>query len=387
MKSIFYIFLLLLTGQAFGQGEWVSASIDNGTTANSTALFIQSNSEFDANKCDNIVFTARIPKTAGASVTISESFHSASFSHITFAIQKLNVDDGNFYYYLINGTGTVQAASGFIVPINTPQKIVELTYAGGTSGLVQLVNIENDIPGNNFIRPQFYIQINQGDITNVTSMFYGTGGAVPFNNQPVTGDDWVSTANLVALPVKFLSFTATKKADNAELVWVADNENALTDRYEIERSLNGIDFTKTGTVAAKNNGNTRNTYTSLDMHISALRNAGAIYYRIKQIDRDAKTAYTDIRFVRTDGKNAGISVYPNPVVTNATVNIDLVEETKINLVLVDAAGKEVQKISINGVKGLNQYKLNMARLAAGTYIINVHAGDMITSLPVVKSGK
>ena len=205
MKRIYiYLICLISSTTVFGQGEWVSASIDNAALPNSTSLYIETTNSFDANKCDNIVFTIRIPKTAGSAVAISESFHAASIAHITFSIQKLNVDDGTYYYYLINGAGTVQAPAGTIIPTNTPVKLLELTYSGGTNNrIVELANIENDIPGNIFLRPQFYIQINLGDITNYTTMFYGTNGAVPVNNQAVTGDDFVGTLLAVVIPVKF----------------------------------------------------------------------------------------------------------------------------------------------------------------------------------------
>ena len=386
MKRIsIYLFFLFASLSAYSQ-EWVRASINNGPSPNSTALFINTNTEFDANKCDNIVFTVRVPISAGPSVVVAESYHDASISHITFNIQKLNVDDGAYYYYLINGTGTVQAATGIIYGINTPYKLLELTYSGGiTNGIVQLANIENDIPGNSFLRPQFYIQINVGDITNQTSMFYGTGTAVPVNNQPVTGDDFVGTSSSVLLPVKFLSFTAVKAGNNADLSWNVQNESAITDHYEIERSLNGSSYEKTGIVPAKNNGNSSNSYTATDINLSALRTPiGKVFYKIKQVDKDGRFVYTEVRSVRVDGRAFDVSVYPNPVVSTSRVDIDLAEASKVNIILIDAAGKEVQAAVINAVKGLNVYTLNMNKLASGTYVVKVVAANETRNIPVVK---
>ena len=384
-RILIYFFILSGSLKSFGQGEWVKASIDNGITPNSTGLYISTNTEFDANKCDNIVFTVRVPKTAGNNVVVTESFHAASIAHISFAIQKLNVDDGTWYYYLVNGTGSVLAATGEIYPINTSLKLLELTYSGGNSnGNVELANIENDIPGNAFIRPQFYIQLNVGDVTKYDEMFYGTGGAIPVNNLPVTGDDYVGTASAVVLPVRFLSFEANKSNNNALLTWSVQNESTITDHYEIERSFNGRDFEMIGAVVARNNGNANNDYGSTDQNITALRSNGKIYYRVKQIDRDGRYIYTEIRTVRLDGKTFDVSVYPNPVVSNSTVNIDLAIEGKVTVMIVDAAGKKLNSVSFNGTKGLNKYSLNMNQLAAGTYLIKVLSGNENKTVSVVK---
>lgn len=386
MKRIYFLLAVLTsTITAYSQGEWVSASIGNGSTPNSASLFIRSAIEFDANKCDNIVFTLRVPVSAGPNVVVSESYHDASISHISFAIQKLNVDDGSYYYYLVNGTGTVLGPTGTVYAINTPIKLLELSFAGGaTNGIVQLANIENDIPGNIFLRPQFYIQINTGDITNYGTMFYGTGSAVPVNNQAVTGDDFVGTPAAVALPIKFLSFNAVKKDNNAALSWTVENESALTDRYEIERSINGRDFEKIKTVSALNNGNSNNIYSAEDQRVDALKAMGRVYYKIRQIDRDGRFVYSETKSISLSGKNFEISVYPNPVVSIGNLNIDLPEAGKVNIVLLDASGKELQHALLNGIVGLNVYSLNMSKLASGTYVLKVIAGTETISLPVVK---
>ena len=386
MKRIFIYFLFLIASlPAFSQGEWVSASIDNGTTPNSTGLYIRTVLEVDANKVDNIVFTVRVPISAGPAVTVTESFKDPSINHITFSIQKLNVDDGAYYYYLVNGTGTVLPTTGTIYPINTAIKLLELTYAGGTTnGVVQLANIENDIPGNIYLRPQFYFQINLGDITNYTTMFFGRGTAVAVNNQPPNGDDFVGTPASVILPVKFLSFNAVKKADNAELNWTVQNETSITNYYQVERSFNGLNFEKFAVIPARNAGIASTTYSTIDQNLSKMRSSGTIYYRVRQFDRDGASVTTEVRAVNLNGRAFDISVYPNPVTTTATLNIDMPEAAKTNIILVDANGKEVQHALLNAAKGLNIYSLNMEKLAAGTYVIRVINGNESLSLPVVK---
>ena len=194
----------------------------------------------------------------------------------------------------------------------------------------------------------------------------------------------MGTASAVVLPVKFLSFEANKISNNALLSWSVQNESAITDHYEIERSFNGRDFEMIGSVVARNNGNANNDYGSTDQNIAALRSSGKIYYRVKQVDRDGRFIYTEIRSVRLDGKTFDVSVYPNPVVSNSTVNIDLAKEGKITVMIVDASGKMINTVSFPGTKGLNKYALNMNQLASGTYLIKVLSGSENKTVSVVK---
>ena len=188
------------------------------------------------------------------------------------------------------------------------------------------------------------------------------------------------------VPVRFANFSANKRNDNALLNWAVENESAITDRYEIERSLNGTNFSKVATVQAKNNGSSTNTYDLTDLNLSTLRaNGGVIYYRIKQIDKDGVSVYTEIRSVRLDGKGIALAVYPNPVKNNANISLDLVQDAEVIITVNDAAGKQVQHTQMQGFKGLNVKSINMSALAAGSYMLKVQAGTDIKTVPVVKA--
>jgi hypothetical protein len=365
-------------------GMQVSASIDNGPTPNSVALYIRTLAAFDANKVDNLVFTVRIPKTAGSNITITMPYLAPAFAHLSFQLQKINVDDGVYYYYLINGTGTVQSAAGTVIAANTSFKVAEIAFTGGIvpSAIVQLVDVPNDLPGNSYIRPQFYIQNNLGDFTNIDALFYGTGGAVATNVAGGAGISFVPTAAAVVVPVKFLSFTALKKGLDAELTWTVANEGSLTDRYEVERSVNGIHFTKVSTVAAKLNGNSSNAYTSLDGSIRSL-SAEVFFYRIKQVDKDGQVTYSEIRRI-SQGKNGAVIIYPNPVKDKATLTVDLDTDEFIHVKIFDASGRVMLNSKLNGTKGLNTHYLNMKGYAAGTYNIMINAGNLSKDINLIK---
>ena len=85
---------------------------------------------------------------------------------------------------------------------------------------------------------QFYVEANTGssanDYTNYVQMFYGpvVSPASPVANESV-GYSTYQYMQVSALPVKWLSFSATKQNNNALLKWEVANQ-VNTDYYVVE---------------------------------------------------------------------------------------------------------------------------------------------------------
>lgn len=114
------------------------------------------------------------------------------------------------------------------------------------------------------------------------------------------------------LPVTFASVSASKKGEDIIVEWKTENESNLK-QFEVEKSIDGNRFTTVATIAAGNKS--AGAYNWLDKNAAS----GYNYYRIRSVDIDGKTAYTQIVKVQIE-KNviASITVYPNPAVNNAT---------------------------------------------------------------------
>lgn len=188
----------------------------------------------------------------------------------------------------------------------------------------------------------------------------------------------------VPVPVKFLGFDVVKKDKDAILSWSVENEDANTNKYIIERSVNGTDFKPAFEIPALKNGKSSNTYSATQKDIASIRSSGVLYFRIKQVDHDGKFVYTDIKTVRLDGKAFAVSAYPNPLKTSTTLTIDLVKDSKILVSVSDANGKQIKSLQFQGFKGANIKPLNMSELAAGNYLVKVNAGDEIKTFSIVK---
>ncbi len=379
MKKYIFIFLasLFFYGSSFSQyfqGSWVK----NPSTSASILTFRIKPTGTLTTAISYLEFAFRYPNSGTPSFTVT-NITSNTTNFPGLAIQRFTPDfnDGTYTYVkFVHNTATVPSAT-YTTSANggNGYDIFEITISGPAATISQLDMASNLVSGNY----QFGVvdgagnQIDPGAGPQLYGPGYNTNGndhLVPLTNVPV--------------PVRFSGFTATKKDNSALLNWSVENESSLTDRYEVERSANGIDFIKIASVAPKGNGGSNN-YDFTNFNLSSFKSSGVIYYRIKQFDKDGKYIYSEIRAVRLDGKGISIAVYPNPIKDVANVTLDLIEAAPVAIFITDAAGKEIQRIQLQGNKGTNIQKINMTSLASGTYLIKVSAGGEIKTLSVVKA--
>ena len=110
------------------------------------------------------------------------------------------------------------------------------------------------------------------------------------------------------LPVTFSFVKAYLQKDNIAVQWEMHNEINI-DKYETERSVDGVNFTKVNSTAATGNGLPGIVYKWVDTHAAE----GDNFYRIKSIGLDGSMQYSQVVKVRMGNLGPLISVYPNPV--------------------------------------------------------------------------
>jgi hypothetical protein len=171
------------------------------------------------------------------------------------------------------------------------------------------------------------------------------------------------------LPVVLTAFAASAVGNrDAQLSWTTASE-VNSAYFDIERSFDGTAFTKVGQVAAKGTTTLASTYAFTDAGVAS-RTTGAVYYRLKQVDLDAKAAYSPVRtlsFSKT--ASPALSLYPNPAQSSTTLDLSQLPAIGTYQVLVlDATGRQVRSASLGG--GLAQ-TLDLRELASGTYHVLV----------------
>jgi hypothetical protein len=173
-----------------------------------------------------------------------------------------------------------------------------------------------------------------------------------------SGDNiYVKTFSVTVLPVKWLDFTANLTDHGVNLNWSTAQE-INNQKFEVERSFDGIEFVTLGGIKGKGNSEVKSYYQFLDENMPK----EIVHYRIKQIDYDGKVDYSKT-----------ISYDPN------TVNepeIRVIADQKMLWFSQSENMKQVNVYGLNGAKisTFNEFGdgyLPLTNLQNGLYLIEL----------------
>ncbi|MDD2984650.1 MAG: T9SS type A sorting domain-containing protein [Crocinitomicaceae bacterium] len=172
------------------------------------------------------------------------------------------------------------------------------------------------------------------------------------------------------LPITLLDFTAEKKVRNVVLNWSTASEQN-NDRFEIERTTDGINWITIQTLSGNGNSNTVINYTGTD------RNPinGTNYYRLKQIDFNGEHTFSNVRSVVFTAPTE-LNVFPNPAKNIVTINrgADAVIQIINELGQIMHADQEISG---------NSTTFNLSGLNSGVYFVKVQDEDSIYNRKII----
>jgi hypothetical protein len=185
----------------------------------------------------------------------------------------------------------------------------------------------------------------------------------------------------VVLPILLSEFDATlNNNDNTVLLsWNTSNEVGIR-QFDVQKSINGTNWSSVGTVQAKNNSlATESSYSLTDVNpVSGLN-----YYRLMIQDFDGAYTYSPVKTVALSAKT-DIAVYPNPA--NNTINVSLGNSgSGMGVRLISPDGQVLQS-SVTSGAGSQVISLNSSNYASGVYFLQVIGTDKVikTSSVLIK---
>lgn len=167
---------------------------------------------------------------------------------------------------------------------------------------------------------------------------------------------------------KTIALTAQKLNNTAHLNWSINNTDGVK-QITLERSADGRNFDQLAVIS------TGNSFDDTQLM------GGLNYYRIKVINNNGKVSYSTM--VAVLNKDAGfeiVGLMPNVVTNNATLQVTAAQKTKMNVLITDAAGRQVQKMVYNVVAGSNQFTINLSGLGSGMYQIAGYTADGVSKM-------
>ena len=200
-------------------------------------------------------------------------------------------------------------------------------------------------------------------LTNTT-----TNGNVTVTNVSTFSPFTFSARVVGVIPVKLHSFTVQKLNNAAKLTWTTSQE-INSREFIIERSANGTNWTAIATIHAAGNSNTILNYTITDN----VPMKGINFYRIKQLDLDARFDYSATKSVLFNTAYK-VLITPNPATSLINIYLDKSSNRPVSIQLLDASGKMIRSI----YSDQPNVQMNIADLGRGLYFVKVIDEEHVT---------
>ncbi|RNI26228.1 T9SS type A sorting domain-containing protein [Rufibacter latericius] len=245
------------------------------------------------------------------------------------------------------------------------------------SGTPYWLKLTNGIPAYLTKTSAYY---HDTDNDGLVDLFDTENGGRPASLQTTNGEySFRSGSVITPLPVTLVSFTGKAQKNGVSLTWAtaAEKDN---DFFQVERSLNGKDFSAIGQVKGNGNSNALVNYGFLD----AAAPTGTVYYRLKQVDFEVKFEYSKTIALQTKAiasAQVTLKAYPNP--TTDAVNLDLTR-VAASLVTIRVIALDGRLIQTQEVSGGSVQKVDLTNIAVGTYLLKITGTNFETVTRVVK---
>jgi hypothetical protein len=224
----------------------------------------------------------------------------------------------------------------------------------------------------------------------IGSMFFNSYTPPQYNGHNGKIDDLriynrvLSLAEMATLlPIKLNSFSAKLFEDETQLNWQTAQE-INTSHFEIERSVDGINFMKVGSENASGNSSNTRDYMYYDKLPATVQSLSKIYYRLKSVDVDGRFIYSDIVTILLNKKMEQLFVFPNPAKEKINIQTTTKDDGKGLVQIIDMNGKMVFKKEINLTKGSNAFNFDIGLLRSGNYFLKLQLGTEIFQKGFVK---
>jgi hypothetical protein len=209
---------------------------------------------------------------------------------------------------------------------------------------------------NDFIRPKWGI-------------YRGLGNSGDLRDESIRINQ-ISITEVNTLPANLVDFSANVASGGVDIRWKTVTETNTTD-FIVERSANGSVFSPLLTVVAAGNSTTPINYQAMDVKPLL----GSNYYRLKTNSINSPVSYSNVVMVNvTAPMVSGLTIYPNPVLGQVTINYPNAGELSVMQVM-DVAGRQVMLGKGTASQLNKQLNVQLAGMKQGVYFVKISVGQ------------
>ncbi len=276
-------------------------------------------------------------------------------------------------------TGPDSINADLICPPRTaPLRCSSARFTGSTGLVAGMSGTSDGDGGWGWLKP-LPVQMGHGYL--IALMPVGAVGAINYTlnwtlyrNAGGTTDPSIISCDLLVLPVELLFLAAQQRENVVDLTWATASE-MNSSQFIVERSTNALDFTPIGTVDASGNSQYRIDYAFTD----PAPIGGVNYYRLQLVDLDGSRETSNMVAVMFNGDGSRVLAWPNPTRDQLNVGADLRGQTTVQVQVVDALGRMIQRSEVPVGKGKEHVEVDTKGLAPGSYMVHLSGS---TGIPI-----
>ena len=373
----------------------ITAVVGAGATGDvivTASAFADSATGFTYNQPPTLSITGYAPMsaTSGTGVTITGNGFlttpNVTFGGVTASnvhvvndsVLTATVSGGSTGYVAVSSFNGVDSLPGFTFIVSAPPPnlvVTSFTPQSGATGSTITIN------GQHFSSAT---SVSFGDVAassfqivsdSVITAIVGNGAAGEVTVSNLNSRDSIpgflflyDSTKTASGTFQLVTFSATLNGNKPFLQWSTVNDAGIA-HYDVERGVDGDNFTTIGTVKSTGAGGLGASYNYTD----SFPKPGVNYYRIKAQDTTAGFSYSSIEAVQL--LSMTMPVYPNPVKYGFFL-VDLPSITKPSVFRVaNTWGVIVQTLSVPA--GVAQQRIDIPGLLPGTYRLSWTDGTNI----------
>jgi hypothetical protein len=197
--------------------------------------------------------------------------------------------------------------------------------------------------------------------------------------------DWNLTGVIlncqIMLPVELAAFTGTEEEEGHLLRWTTVSENQNS-HFEVQRSMDMQLWQAISVIEGQGTSLQATDYQFLDED----RNAGTSYYRLKQVDFNGASTFSDVVALKWVPLFEVGRLFPNPTTSTSTLTIHQESGGRVFIDVLDLTGRSLSRQTADLSSSTGDVKLDFSSLLEGSYILRIQneKSEMVASERFVK---
>ncbi|MEZ4827034.1 MAG: T9SS type A sorting domain-containing protein [Bacteroidia bacterium] len=339
--------------------------------------YVASSNSFDISGGNEALVAYTVPAgglPVGQVITLVEN---ANPNQNTFTITRsggssetgtASVSGGNFRFEAGEPFFAFSASNSSSPTTSLSQLFGYVLMGGPVSGLGDDPAADGDCPTS----PQFIAVQHTSTSTDGATFDFNPGTGIRDGItlvQFLSVGNWTVSANNISLtttafpnlgfgglPVEWLDFKAVSADAGVVVSWTTAYE-LNNDYFVVENSVDGNNFEALGKVDGAGTSDSPISYEFVD----ATPKADKLYYRVRQVDFDGAYSFTSVAIVNMGEMSGNTKIYPNPVVSNLSV-----DQFQGEMAIYNIAGQMISRTSVNGSK-----TIDISGLKNGIYLVKL----------------